>query len=251
VKHRPSQRSAGPLNASDSADIALQARQLVEAQIARFVEAPPRLESSLPPEFPERIETFVRALVQWGSRMNLTAQPTDAAEIAFHIVDSLMPLLLLARILPPTERLLRDGQRLLDFGSGAGFPGLVLAVALPGSEFTLVEARRKRSSFLRTAIGETHLSNAHVEAGRFSSESVGPRFDAVTGRASGPLGDFLETAGAALKGDGLAILYANQSQTIEIDSAEGSKLRMFRRVPYELERAGKPVKRLLAILQRT
>lgn len=251
MKHRPAQRSAEPTNPAGRSAIALQARHLVEVQIARFLEAPSRHESSLSPEFPERIEAFARVLVQWGSRMNLTAQPADASEIALHIVDSLMPLLLFERILPSTERLLSDVQRLLDFGSGAGFPGLVLAAALPRIEFTLAEARRKRSSFLRAAIGETQLSNAQVEAGRFSPENIRPYFDAVTSRASGPLGDFLQIAGAALKPNGLAILYANQTQSIETDSGQKSGLRMFRRIPYELERAGKPLKRLLAIWRRS
>jgi 16S rRNA G527 N7-methylase RsmG len=112
-------------------------------------------------QFLDRIERLAALIALWGARINLTAAPEDPREIAFHIIDSLAPLTFLEG-----ERLLRDafraGSRVLDLGSGAGFPGLVLAASSSAS-FTLVESRRKRASFLAVAAAEMGLKNAAVE----------------------------------------------------------------------------------------
>jgi len=113
-------------------------------------------------EFLARIERFAATLALWGSRTNLTAHPEDPSEVAFHIIDSLAPLTIASH---PEGSILRgcftSGRRVLDLGSGAGFPGLVLAAACE-AHFTLVEARHKRASFLKTAATEMGLDNVTV-----------------------------------------------------------------------------------------
>ncbi len=103
--------------------------------------------------------------------MNLTAQPDEPVEISFQVVDSLMPLVLAGR---PGGAVLSEafgtGSRILDLGSGAGFPGLVLAAAC-AAHFTLCESRRKRVSFLRVAIAELDLKNVTVESAHVSPKS--------------------------------------------------------------------------------
>jgi 16S rRNA G527 N7-methylase RsmG len=138
----------------------------------------------------DRIETFAAALALWGARLNLTAAPDNPGEIAFHIIDSLAPLILAIRdeVPPPTARAgstdalvakstvmptaragLADafvsGSRVLDLGSGAGFPALILAAACD-ADFLLMEARRKRASFLRVTAAEMGLSNVQVDSAR-------------------------------------------------------------------------------------
>src|SRR5579885_2785423 len=108
--------------------------------------------------FLQRMERFGAVLALWGARTNLTAKPEDPAEIAFHIADSLMPL----KFMPD---ILGEGMRVLDFGSGAGFPGLVLASACD-AQFTLAEARQKRASFLKVAAAEMGLDNTEILSAR-------------------------------------------------------------------------------------
>jgi 16S rRNA (guanine527-N7)-methyltransferase len=101
-----------------------------------------------------RLELLARELLDWNLRMNLTSI-TDPAEVAIkHLLDSLV-------ILPIIRTLYRDGPlRLFDVGSGAGFPGLPLAIAMPALEVTLIEATGKKVDFMRHAIEVTATDNA-------------------------------------------------------------------------------------------
>lgn len=237
-------------------EIAKAAREIVTDRLAKARFKPP-------PGFLDRIETFAAALALWGARLNLTSAPDEPAEIAFHIMDSLAPLLLAHRgetttradshsalthqiedALPPdsvqkdqkeadlvplptsasdsdaqetrnpensilttaapttmtpsghgkstgmaaacgdlpdafvagsnrtiversdlTDAFLA-GSRVLDLGSGAGYPALILAAACDAG-FHLLEARRKRASFLRVTAAEMGLSNVQVDSSRF------------------------------------------------------------------------------------
>ena len=132
----------------------------------------PALDLLLTESFVQRMAIFGALLAVWGAKTNLTAHPDDAVETAFHIIDSMMPLVLaknpnwgeLASAFAP-------GTRILDFGSGAGFPGLILASACD-AHFVLAEARQKRASFLKIAAAELDLRNVEVRAGRWSHAAV-------------------------------------------------------------------------------
>src|SRR5271154_1836519 len=145
---------AGIDHSSDRADeIGAATRALVETYLVGRAEFKP------PGGLFRRIGIFAAELARWGARFNLTAAPDNPAELAFHILDSLMPLIL--AVGEPAGLLgesFAPGKRILDLGSGAGFPGLVLAAATE-AEFVLVESRRKRASFLTTAIGAMGLAN--------------------------------------------------------------------------------------------
>jgi 16S rRNA (guanine(527)-N(7))-methyltransferase RsmG len=161
------------------------------------------------------VENFAAELARWGKKSNLTAVPDDPAELAFHIIDSLMPILLAP---DDSTGALSDafaaGRRILDLGSGAGFPGLILAAASE-AEFVLIEARRKRASFLAIASASMGLRNVRVDHRHqttFASE-----FDVVTARAFAQPAAFYEISGPALKPGGLRILYASARQKPAID----------------------------------
>lgn len=121
---------------------------------------------------------FAEMLVEWNERVNLTAitAPEDVARK--HLVDSLS----LLRTLDGAE-----GLRLVDVGSGAGFPGLVVAMARPGWQVLLLDALDKRVAFLWRAIEVTGARNAvavHLraeDAGR--KADLRERFDVATARA--------------------------------------------------------------------
>src|SRR5260221_7972480 len=85
-----------------------------------------------------RIEIFAATLALWGSKLNLTSAPDDADEIAFHVIDSLAPLIQAncSDVVGLAESF-AAGSRALDLGSGAGFPSLLLAAATD-AEFVLL-----------------------------------------------------------------------------------------------------------------
>lgn len=107
-------------------------------------------------------KNYVSLLLDYRSRMNLTGIDNVADAVSLHLLDSL-ELLRHCR--------LHDGARGIDVGSGAGLPGIALAVAVPGIRMTLLDSRRKRLDFLRLAAGTLDLANVEVAAGR--AETVG------------------------------------------------------------------------------
>ena len=209
------------------------------------------------------MEIFSAALALWGAKTNLTASPQDPAEIAFHIADSLTPLALESgrRLSPLPDQQEREGDgfdalqalarifiagnRILDFGSGAGFPGLVLASAC-AARFTLVEARRKRASFLKVVAAEMGLDNVEILATRLTPTAIVPSFSAVVSRASGPASGLYEIAGRALITGGLAILYASPSQRLDLAAANKAGLSTHHLYRYSLRRGGVLAERTLS-----
>ena len=96
---------------------------------------------------------YLRTLTRWNDRMNLVSSADPGTICARHLIPSLL--------LRPSLVGVRHGS-VIDLGSGAGLPGIPLAVTTPESLFTLVESRRRRASFLRAVIRELSLDNAEV-----------------------------------------------------------------------------------------
>jgi 16S rRNA (guanine527-N7)-methyltransferase len=119
------------------------------------------------------LETYLDLLLRWNARINLTAIRQPEQIIQRHFGESL----LLAGQVP------RGTSTLLDHGSGAGFPGLPIALARPEIAVTLSESHTRKSSFLREVIRLLNLGNVSVHAGRTESLPADLRFDAVTLRA--------------------------------------------------------------------
>jgi len=116
------------------------------------------------------LERFAALLHEWNQVHNLTGAKTIDA-IYDNIVDSLYPLTFIKR-----------PESLLDVGTGAGFPGLVLAIAMPKTEVVLAEPLKKRVSFLKYAGIDLGLANMKVEAKRVEAVTHEP-FDLITSRA--------------------------------------------------------------------
>jgi len=175
-------------------------------------------------EFLDRIERLAAMLALWGRKINLTAHPEDPDEIVFHVFDSIIPVSIAvsAKILRLSARLDRQ-RRFLDIGSGAGFPGLVIAAAI-NAQMTLVEARRKRATFLTEAAVEMGLRNVRVQCARAESLEFSDGFDLVTARAVGNPAGIFEIAGRALHPGGVLMLYAGAEQKFDDDSAAAAGL---------------------------
>jgi 16S rRNA (guanine527-N7)-methyltransferase len=123
-----------------------------------LVEQAARIGTVLPASVIEGCATHYALMVRWNGTHNLTrvSSPEDAA--VRHYLDCALPALMLAPTAP---------ARFLDIGSGAGFPGLVAALAWPGVEAGLVEPARKRASFLLLAAGVMGLrAEVHVPGAR-------------------------------------------------------------------------------------
>jgi 16S rRNA (guanine527-N7)-methyltransferase len=117
-----------------------------------------------------KLERFASLLHEWNQIHNLTgAKSVDA--IYINIVDSLYPL-----------TFIKQPKTLLDVGTGAGFPGLVLAIAMPETKVVLAEPLKKRVSFLKYASIDLELSNVTVEAKRVENVVHDP-FDLISSRA--------------------------------------------------------------------
>ncbi|HUF71555.1 MAG TPA: 16S rRNA (guanine(527)-N(7))-methyltransferase RsmG [Gammaproteobacteria bacterium] len=159
---------------------------------------------------------FLDRLEHWNRVHNLTGLRDRNELIDRHLVESLA-----------LERFVA-GARACDIGSGAGLPGIPLAVVLPDVVFTLIESRRKRASFLRHVKGALGLDNVEVVHARAETVTTGP-FDTVLARAVAPPGEILDLAEPLVAPTGRLVLLTSEDKAREILS----RARGFRALPIE------------------
>lgn len=134
---------------------------------------------SVAPAETAALAAYLNLLSRWNRVYNLTGLQDGGALIERHLVESLA--------LGPLLR----GERVADVGSGAGLPGIPLAVTQPERRFTLIESRAKRVYFLRHAAGTLRLSNVDISHGRAEALTGVSPFDTVLARAVAPPGKLL------------------------------------------------------------
>jgi 16S rRNA (guanine527-N7)-methyltransferase len=137
---------------------------------------------ALPAGASERLLGYVALLVKWNRTYNLTAIRDPHAMVAHHLLDSLAVL----PHLPLAER-----ARLADAGSGAGLPGIPLAIARPRWRVALIESSQKKAAFLRQAAIELALDNVEVHEGRVEAWRPQPLLDLAISRAFAALTEFI------------------------------------------------------------
>src|SRR5690348_15756901 len=145
---------------------------------------------------------YLGLLVRWNKAYNLTAVRDPAEMVTRHLLDSLAVL--------PFVR----GETLADLGSGAGLPGIPLAIARPGLKVTLVDSNGKKARFLREAARALPLPNARVEQVRV--EELEGSCDCITARAFASLADMLAWGGHALAADGVWLALKGQIEKDEL-----------------------------------
>ena len=133
---------------------------------------------------------YVDLLATWNKTYNLTAIDELQRSVSYHVLDSLSVL--------PFIR----GKRCLDIGSGAGLPGLVLALARPDHDWVLVDSNAKKIRFINQAIIELKLNNIEAELCRIEEYDPEARFDCVTARAWGKLDNLYKVTGRLLSPGG-------------------------------------------------
>lgn len=148
----------------------------------------------LPDAAQAKLLAYVAFLKKWNATFNLTAIRDESEMVTQHLLDSLS-------ILPALQKSALAVRRWADIGSGAGLPGIPLAIVRPDLDMSLIETVEKKSAFQRQAKIELGLANVTV-VNRRVEDVAGGAFDAVISRAFADLADFVRLAGHLLTQSG-------------------------------------------------
>lgn len=147
-------------------------------------------------------------IVETNQQFNLTRilNPREAA--IKHVLDSVLP-----------WRYFTESRHILDAGTGAGFPGIALALVLPGTHFTLAESTGKKARFVADTVAALGLANVTVENARAEELLRTLHPDTITGRALAPLDRACVLFGPAIRSGARALLYKGPDAEAEIAAA--------------------------------
>lgn len=145
---------------------------------------------SLPHQSQNKLLEFLTLLEKWNRVYNLTSVREPSQMVSQHLLDCLA-------IVPHVT-----ASSILDLGSGAGLPGIPLALALPQVQLTLLDSNQKKAAFIRQAVIELGVDNASVECARAQDWRPARRYDLIVSRAFSDLAEFVELAGPLLGPDG-------------------------------------------------
>ena len=161
------------------------------------------------------LKIYKELLVEWNEKMNLTAITEDYEVIIKHFVDCL-----------ECTHLITDEKKIIDVGTGAGFPGMVLAIYYPQIDFTLLDGLNKRLIFLEEVVNKLGLKNVKIvharaeEAAR--NEEYFETFDTVVSRAVANLPVLLEYTSPYVKVNGKCIVMKGDNAKEELDLAKNA-----------------------------
>ncbi|TCK16910.1 16S rRNA m(7)G-527 methyltransferase [Thiogranum longum] len=181
------------------------ANPAIEAEIVQGTE-------NLPVELESRqvnqLATLVGLLAKWNQVYNLTAVRDPQDMVARHILDSL--------VVTPYLR----GSSLLDVGTGAGLPGLPLAVARPELHVTLLDSSDKKLRFIRQAVAELNLENVTVVHSRMQAYQPAQAFDMVISRAVSSLAELYRMTRHLVRDNGRFLFMKGARPNDELDNFE-------------------------------
>lgn len=167
-------------------------------------------------DLPEKLYTYLEMLREWNQKMDLTAVSEDEETVDKHFIDSLTVL---------RYGIIRENTSLIDVGTGAGFPGMVLAMTMPSIQVTLLDSQQKRLSFLdaladRTGVQNVKTVHARAEDGARKAE-LRERFDYAVSRAVAPLNVLCEYMLPYVKIKGYALCW--KGPALKDEMAQGGK----------------------------
>ncbi len=157
---------------------------------------------------PEQVSTLLRLLDElerWNRKFNLTAIRDREAMLTLHLLDSLA-----------VRPWLRGGS-VLDIGTGAGFPGLPLAITEPARRFVLLDSNNKKIQFVRHAAITLGLENVTAARARAEDYAPGERFDTVIARAVAELATLVSLAGHHVGEGGMFVALKGRYPAEELD----------------------------------
>jgi 16S rRNA (guanine527-N7)-methyltransferase len=147
---------------------------------------------------------FIRLMDKWNKAYNLTAVREPLDMVSLHILDSLA-------ILPYIQP-----DRVADIGTGAGLPGIPLAIFLPDCRFTLVDSNSKKTRFVQQAVLELQLKNIEVVHSRVETLQPAQLYSTVITRAFASMADIINLTGHLLADDGVLLAMKGQQPDAEL-----------------------------------
>ncbi len=187
---------------------------------SREMEIPAELRTLLPELTDEQVRLLVEyldLLKQWNRKVNLVSRKDVERLWENHILPSLVPFTLLT---------ISRESRVLDIGSGGGFPAIPWKIVRPDLEMLLVDSVRKKSLFLRQVISTLNLENIAVENERIENLSrrfeYQEKFDIITGRAVTTVETLVQWGKPFLKARGWFLLWKGSSDVLELENAARS-----------------------------
>lgn len=154
----------------------------------------------------EKLEIYLATLKKWNKVYNLTAINEDSAIITKHFFDSLS-----------VNGFIQNSQRILDVGTGAGFPGLILALFNPDKSFVLVDGVSKKISFLQEMIGKLNLKNVMAVHIKVEEYKVTEQFDIIISRAFAEIKKMIKLTKHLIKVNGKFIAMKGPDVMNELD----------------------------------
>ncbi|MGN1281960.1 MAG: 16S rRNA (guanine(527)-N(7))-methyltransferase RsmG [Succinivibrio sp.] len=184
----------------------------------------------------DKLAQLVQLLLKWNKSLNLTAIRDYNQMIVLHIIDS-------AVISPLIQN---KGKNIADVGTGAGFPGLVLAILNPDVHFTLIDSIAKKLSFVRTAMVTLDLKNVTIINDRCENIKLENKFDCILSRAFAPLCKIVEWCKDLLSEEGCFIaMKANLDEKEKTEIPNISKIEQI----IDLEVPSLDAKRIAVIMK--
>lgn len=163
----------------------------------------------------QKLSIYKDLLLEWNEKMNLTAITDEYEIIVKHFVDCL-----------ECSKAIKDEKKIIDVGTGAGFPGMVLAIYYPDVEFTLLDGLNKRLIFLQEVVDKLGLTNVIIVHGRAEEvvriENLFNYYDASVSRAVANLPVLLEYVSPYVKVGGYSIVMKGDSVEEEIKLAQNA-----------------------------
>lgn len=159
----------------------------MEKAAALLAEGAKKLSINLETKQLERLLAYMALLLRWNQVYNLTAVREAETAAVLHFLDSLA-----------AASSVKNHRRLLDVGSGAGFPGMVIAILYPDMAVSLIDTVGKKTAFLSQVKSELQLKNVAVHTGRVEALFPDKKFDAIISRAFSDLARFAALSGHLL-----------------------------------------------------
>ena len=166
----------------------------------------------------QKFLSYHELIKKWNSKINLTSVTDDSEIIVKHFLDSLT-----------VSELITDGPNILDIGTGAGFPGVPIAIVRESLNITVLDSRGKRIFFINEVLRELDLSNVKTVPGRAEDSNNGvPRinFDYVLTRAVGDIKEVINLSVPYLNEKGKIILMRGKEGKIEWERFKNNNLKL-------------------------
>lgn len=167
----------------------------------------------------EKFDNYYRLLIEWNKKINLTAIINYEDVIKKHFLDSVL-------LLKVYSKDLFTSKNIIDVGTGAGFPGLPLAIMLPDAKFTLVDSLNKRIQFLKEVIDILKISNITLIHSRAEELGINSdhreKYDICVSRAVAALPLLLEYCSPFVKKEGVLYMYKSLKVEEEIELSKNA-----------------------------